>query len=68
MRTFVELERIIWRTSKAFVFGNPYNTVLATKPETAFSLFSEVVDCVAEIDSVPLSGRSSKDLRRIEAR
>jgi hypothetical protein len=35
MRTFVELERIIWRTSKAFVFGNPYNTVLATKPEKA---------------------------------
>ena len=35
MRTFVELERIIWRTSKAFVFGNPYNTVLATKSEAA---------------------------------
>ena len=33
MRTFVELERIIWRTSKVFVFGNPYNTVLAIKPE-----------------------------------
>lgn len=32
MRTFVELEKIIWRTSKVFVFGNPYNTVLATKP------------------------------------
>jgi SAM-dependent methyltransferase len=37
MRTFVELERIIWRTSKVFVFGNPYNTVLATKPEAASS-------------------------------
>jgi hypothetical protein len=35
MRTFVELEWIIWRTSKVFVFGNPYNTVLATKPEAA---------------------------------
>jgi len=35
MRTFVELESIIWRTSKVFVFGNPYNTVLAIKPETA---------------------------------
>ncbi len=35
MRTFVELERIIWRTSKVFVFGNPYNIVLATKPEAA---------------------------------
>jgi hypothetical protein len=28
----VELEWIIWRTSKGFVFGNAYNTVLATKP------------------------------------
>lgn len=35
MRTFVELERIIWRTSKVFVFGNPYNTVLAIKPRAA---------------------------------
>jgi SAM-dependent methyltransferase len=35
MRTFVELERIIWRTSKVFVFGNPYNTVLAIKPWAA---------------------------------
>jgi hypothetical protein len=34
MRTFVDLEKIIWRTSKVFVFGNPYNTVLAFKPET----------------------------------
>jgi len=33
MRTFVELEKIIWRTSKVFVFGNPYNIVLAIKPE-----------------------------------
>jgi SAM-dependent methyltransferase len=32
MRSMVELERIIWRTSKAFVFGNGYNIVLATKP------------------------------------
>jgi SAM-dependent methyltransferase len=37
MRTFVELERIIWRTSKVFVFGNPYNTVLATKPAAVSS-------------------------------
>src|SRR2546422_554889 len=35
MRTFVELEWIIWRTSKGFVFGNAYNTVLATKPAIA---------------------------------
>ena len=34
MRTMVELEKIIWRTSKAFVFGNGYNIVLATKPTT----------------------------------
>ena len=31
MRTIVNMERIIWRTSKAFVFGNAYNTVLAVK-------------------------------------
>jgi hypothetical protein len=35
MRTFAELERIIWRTSKVFVYGNPYNIVLATKPAAA---------------------------------
>ena len=35
MRTFVELEWIIWRTSKGFVFGNAYNTVLAIKPAIA---------------------------------
>jgi SAM-dependent methyltransferase len=34
MRTFVELEWIIWRTGKVFVFGNPYTTVLAYKPPT----------------------------------
>ncbi len=32
MRTMVELEQIIWRTSKVFVFGNAYNIVLARKP------------------------------------
>jgi SAM-dependent methyltransferase len=37
MRTFVELEWIIWRTSKGFVFGNAYSTVLATKPAAAHS-------------------------------
>jgi len=31
MRTMVDLEKIIWRTSKAFVFGNGYNVVLASK-------------------------------------
>ncbi len=35
MRTMVELERIIWRTSKVFVFGNGYNIVLASKPRSA---------------------------------
>jgi hypothetical protein len=29
----VDLERIIWRTSKVFVFGNGYNIVLASKPD-----------------------------------
>jgi hypothetical protein len=37
MRTMVELERIIWRTSKVFVFGNAYNVVLARKPVTPSS-------------------------------
>jgi SAM-dependent methyltransferase len=32
MRTMVDLEKIIWRTSKIFVFGNGYNIVLAIKP------------------------------------
>ena len=35
MRTMVELEWIIWRTSKVFVFGNGYNIVLAIKPANA---------------------------------
>lgn len=34
MRTMVDMERIIWRTSKTFVFGNAYNIVLARKRET----------------------------------
>jgi hypothetical protein len=32
MRTMVELEHIIWRTSKVFVFANTYNVILARKP------------------------------------
>ena len=42
MRTFVDLEKIIWRTSKVFVFGNPYNTVLATKPKSTSSAYRGV--------------------------
>jgi SAM-dependent methyltransferase len=37
MRTMVELEKIIWRTGKVFVFTNGYNIVLATKPAAAAS-------------------------------
>jgi hypothetical protein len=49
------LERIIWRTSKVFIFGNPYNTVLATKPEAASCspqtlASSEALGGVAETD------------------
>jgi SAM-dependent methyltransferase len=60
MRTFVELERIIGRTSKTFVFGNPYNTVLAIKPLSAtrsqqIGVSPEIADGVAGIDPVPLS-------------
>ena len=36
----VELEWIIWRTSKVFVFGNAYNVVLARKPVTSSPLAS----------------------------
>ena len=32
MRTIVDLAKIIWRTSKRFVFGNGYNIVLAIRP------------------------------------
>jgi SAM-dependent methyltransferase len=42
MRTFVELGSIIWRTSKGFVFGNAYNTVLATKPTASSAKFGGV--------------------------
>lgn len=62
MRTFVELERIIWRTSKTFVFGNPYNTVLATKPLSAsqqIRVSREIADGVAEMDPVLLSRADS---------
>jgi len=54
MRTFVDLEKIIWRTSKVFVFGNPYSTVLATKPHGPSSsrppLASAASDSVTEPD------------------
>ena len=53
MRTFVELEQIIWRTSKLFVFGNPYNTVLAMKPEPSPKnrVTSRGNDCAAVVPS-----------------
>ena len=58
MRTFVELERIIWRTSKVFVFGNPYSTVLAIKPAATSRSRrtlapSEAMGGVAETDASP---------------
>jgi hypothetical protein len=37
MRTFIDLEKIIWHTSKVFVFSNPYNLVLAFKPPAVAS-------------------------------
>jgi len=52
MRTMVELERIIWRTSKVFVFGNAYNVVLARKPVAPFDISCE--------PSQPIAVRSSK--------
>jgi Recombinase len=69
MRTFVELERIIWRTSKVFVFGKPYNRVLATKPEAA-SRFrqtlasSEALGGVAETDCLSARGPDTDRARQ----
>lgn len=60
MRTFVELERIIWRTSKAFVFGNPYNTVLAIKP--VGQQFQELAAPHAEPAAVADSPHASSEL------
>jgi SAM-dependent methyltransferase len=72
MRTFVELEEIIWRTSKGFVFGNAYNTVLATKPATALSFVRErsveigawdlSAGAVPEAAAPPFAGHSSQAL------
>jgi SAM-dependent methyltransferase len=58
MRTFVELERIIWRTSKVFVFGNPYNTVFAIKPKAASSAGFRQYETVAGVGrlSEPAAG------------
>jgi SAM-dependent methyltransferase len=47
MRTFVKLESIIWRTSKRFVFGNAYNTVLATKPTAPSTKLNGAANLVA---------------------
>ncbi|VVM05810.1 SAM-dependent methyltransferase [Methylacidimicrobium tartarophylax] len=41
MRTMVQLEQIIWSTSKVFVFGNAYNIVLARRPLAAPSSGSD---------------------------
>jgi hypothetical protein len=59
MRTFVELERIIWRTSKVFVFGNPYNTVLAIKPEAG-----QLNDAVAP-QMAPAAGAETHSVHKI---
>jgi hypothetical protein len=65
MRTFVELERIIWRTSKVFVFGNPYNTVLAIKPKAASSAGFRQYETVAGAGrlSEPAAGGNWLQLR-----
>ena len=61
MRTMVDMERIIWRTSKAFVFGNAYNTVLAVKPgEHPLPLSSRQVRCSKRTVGALRSGPRSK--------
>ena len=62
MRTMVELEWIIWRTSKVFVFGNGYNIVLATKRAAAASsaaLEDAAPASAAQEDAAPASRRSA---------
>jgi hypothetical protein len=59
MRTFVNLERIIWRTSKAFVYGNPYNLVLAFKPAVESSAF---LPALMAASSTPLPAAVSTSL------
>ena len=54
MRTMVGLERIIWRTSKVFVFGNAYNIVLASKPVAVAPASESVMDAAC-------AGRSEAD-------
>ena len=57
MRTMVELERIIWRTSKVFVFGNAYNVVLARTPVAPF-------ESVADARAAPIPVRSPASFLR----
>jgi hypothetical protein len=56
MRTFVELERIIWRSSKVFIFTNPYTTVLATKLEAA-ACSQQAISSSEEFASSEVLGR-----------
>jgi hypothetical protein len=58
MRTMVDLEKIIWRTSKVFVFGNGYNIVLATKPQDLTPRLSDH----AEVEAPPHAEREQKQL------
>jgi hypothetical protein len=50
MRTMVDLEKIIWRTSKIFVFGNGYNIVLATKPANADQIIKSAEAAAPALD------------------
>jgi hypothetical protein len=64
MRTFVNLERIIWRTSKAFVYGNPYNLVLAFKPVAVSSASLRALTSSSSVaaSSSPLPAAASTSL------
>jgi cyclopropane fatty-acyl-phospholipid synthase-like methyltransferase len=55
MRTFVGLERIIWNTSKAFVFGNPYAIVQATKPAALAPSPSVVPEVPTKVSAAALA-------------
>jgi hypothetical protein len=62
MRTFVNLERIIWRTSKAFVYGNPDNLVLAFKPVVVSSVSLPALDLLSVGGAIEFSHARGVDL------
>jgi len=59
MRSMIDMERIIWRTSKAFVLGNAYSTVLAVKASEQVAPQSELDGTTGDCSGILISGRPS---------